>query len=499
MRLNTMRLLPPPGGGPSLSWLRLGTLVLPLLALFLVWRPLLAGDESIFNRDVEDAEMLFFRGDYDKAIERIRVAKDGLRDLHFESVRRRAVNVDVVYLESVLDILKAQVRTGQGYTASAKGLLEQAGKRLYRRAAALAKSGATVDDLAFYNYQLGFIQMCLGEVTLKEAEIEAAISNRETSRRKCIGFFEEGSKLIRGTFRNSGFRDFDLQLRLLNYCELRLAHMMVITGDAGRARTFFDDARELLETDVYWAEQFHPEGKPKTFSNGVGGASKVATPDNKGGGPPTPPGGPAPGPGTAPATPGAADEAVITAFDSNNQQTLDASTNDRHRIRTAIFYIQLLDVQAELELLSGHPFLAEEAASRARDIAEEQCGDSMFHAETLATLSSVCCDCFTEEMELAAKVSSGSVQRSLSTSDVHELAAQTYLADAKEFVEAAERIADSANPAQPIHFQILAVRRKLGKLRNDKSALEALDVRCREMAKLRAEDKPKAGKTDTDE
>jgi len=473
--------------------------LLLLLGLFLAWHPLLAADESIFNRDVKDAEMLFFRGDYDKAIERIRVAKEGLRDLHFESVRRRAANVDVVYLESILDILKAQVRTGQGYMASAKGLLEQAGKRLYRRAALLAKSGATVDDLAFYNYQLGFIQMCLGEVALKEAEIEAAISNRDTSKRKCIGFFEEGSKLIRGTFRNSGFGDFDLQLRLLNYCELRLAHMMVITGDAGRARTFFDDARELLETDVYWAEQFHPEGKPKTFSNGVGGASKVVAPDNKGGGPPPPAGGPAAGPTAAPATPGAAaGEPVTTAFDNNNQQSLDASTIDRHRIRTAIFYIQLLDVQAELELLSGHPLLAEEAASRARDIAEEQCGDSMLHAETLATLSSVCCDCFSEEMELAAKASSGSVQRSRNTTDVYELAAQTYLADAKEFVEAAERIAESANPAQPIHFQILAVRRKLGKLRNDKSALEAIDIRCREMAKLRGEDKPKVGKADVE-
>jgi hypothetical protein len=82
-------------------------------------------------------------------------------------------------------------------------------------------------------------------------------------------------------------------------------------------------------------------------------------------------------------------------------------------------------------------------------------------------------------MELAAKASSGSVQRSRNTTDVYELAAQTYLADAKEFVEAAERIAESANPARPIHFQILAVRRKLGKLRNDKSALEAIDIRCR--------------------
>jgi hypothetical protein len=451
-----------------------------------------AQSASVVKRDMQDAEILFFRGDFDEAVDRIRNARDGLRELHLEAVKSRRVDVDLQYQESVLDTLQAQIRTAQGFHRAARDLLERTEKRLQRRAAALAKGGASVNDLAAYNYQLGFVRLCLGEVALEEAVIDGVIRQTEPSRKKCAPYFEEGDKIIRGTFRQSDYTDFDLQLRLVNYCELRLAHMMIIDGDVRRARTFFDDARELLETDVYWAEQFAPDGQAKVFSNGVGGLAKAAPPAGKGGeaGAPanaasTPPTGTASAAGSRETPP--VQTSLVTATD----QSLDASATDRHRIRTALFYVQLLGVQAELESLAGRPSLAEEAASRARDIAEEQCYNSVVHAHALMSLSNIYCTCFEKEMESATSVDARSNRSMRTTQDVHAIAAQSYLADAKEFIAEAEKIAAKANAAQSIHFKILDVRRRIEKLRNDKSSLKALDDRCRAITDERQDDKPK--------
>jgi hypothetical protein len=459
--------------------------------------PVAAQSQSIVNRDVKDAEMLFFRGDYEQAVDRLREAKEGLREVHADNVKRGQAGVDMIYLESVIDILQGQIRAGQGFHLAAKDLLERASSKLQRRAAMLARRGQTVNDLALYNYQLGFIQLCLGDIALEEAVVDAIIRKKEPNRKRCVPFFEEGMKVIRNTFAQTDFREFDLQLRLLNYCDLRFAHMLVIDGDGRRARTYFDDARELLELDVYWVEQFNPEGTAKTFSNGVGGVSKAAP--QAGGGAP---GSPGPAPPTQGAAPNGANGSPPVEGSSVPPSTLvdiqstslDASVVDRHRIRTAIFYIQLLAVQAELEALNKQIFLAEEAASRARDIAEEQCRGTILHAKTLVNLSNIYCDCHSHERRLASDVAKSASDGTGSAGDVHALAAESYLKDAQEFIEAAGQIVDGVNPAQPINFEIVAVRRKIAELTNDGSALESLDIRCQELAEAKRRDKPSEGK-----
>lgn len=423
---------------------------------------------SRFLHELEDAEILMFRGQYDEAFRRAEYARDSLR---------REGGMEKMLLDAIVDVLQAEVRAAQGYFATAQTLLKRANKTLDQKAAWWAQRGATVNDLKAFNFRRGYVKVLLGDVALAEARIQSILEGRGDVLRRCKPHYEDGIGIMRDTYNKTDGQGLDIQVRLMNRSDLREVLMLILDNDLSRAQSIYDNVeRFIFEKDPEWRRLFHPDGE-------AGAALQANQPAAK-------PGAPAGNQAPAPAAgqpPADAEAATLTG----EQLRLKASQQARNAVRVSLLYIELLSVKAKLYLAKKDLAIAEEAAALARDIAEEKFPEGGSHRIAMLELADVYLACREREAEEARKNRDSVFEFDGKTVNIHTKAAESYLADAEELLSLVEKESVDLNPAQPVHFLAADLRRKIAAVRKDPSGVSAAERELKQLADARKQDKPK--------
>ena len=430
--------------------------------------------KSRFVTEMEDAEVLFFLGSFDEAL---RLCAEAGKAVEAERKGKTVFATgDPLLLESVADVLEAEIRCSQGYLGAATSALESAKKKLTTRAVYWARRGASGNDLKAYNFRLGYIEMCLGDVDLIDARIHGVVTGDQTAIKKCRSHYEEGIKIIRNTYLLTDAKDFDLQKRLMTKCDIRYARLLALDGDILRARSCFNDAEKVVKSDPLWIQQFSPEGQAGAA---LAGASA--------------------GKGTAPVQPtqvqnnaGSQSPQAASTLVNDRGDSLEATNEEREKTRTVLHYLDLLSTQVELNLADKKPVLAEEAAVLARDIAEERFPDAgVFHDATVL-LSRVYCACYEDALRRSREHKDEVVELDGQLVNVYEKAAESYLRDARDLTEQTATAVQEMNASRPIHFAIMEVKKQVAALRKDAAAIASLDAEIQRLSSARKADKPRS-------
>jgi hypothetical protein len=424
---------------------------------------------SRFQHELEDAEILMFRGQYDEAFRRSEYARDSLR---------REGGMEKMLLDAIVDVLQAEIRAAQGYFTTAQTLLKGANKTLDQKAAWWAQRGASVNDLKAFNFRRGYIKLLLGDVALAEARIQSILEDRGDVLRRCKPYYEDGIAIMRDTWSKTDGEGLNVQVRLMHRSDLREVLMLILENDLSRAQSIYDEVeRFIFEKDPEWRRLFHPDGEAGAAlqANQPGGKSNV------------PAGNPSQAAASQPAAPANAEAATLTG----EQLRLKASQQARNAVRVALLYIELLSVKAKLYLAKKDMAVAEEAAALARDIAEEKFPEGGSHRIAMLELADVYLACREREAEEARRNRDAVFEFDGKTVNIHTKAAESYLADAEELLTLVEKESVNLNPSQPVHFLAADLRRKIAAVRKDPSGVSAAERELSRLADARKQDKPK--------
>lgn len=407
-------------------------------------------------QELEDAEILLFQGNYDEAYRRLEHAREAIRA---EVPFHRAL------YEGVVDILQAEGRLPQGYFSTVKKKLDDSVRILTDRAVFFAKQGATQEQLQGYNFKIGYAKLLLGDLAVADARVRSIIDGNNGSQaalKSCRPLYDEGIGFIRGTWNAlpNGSADA-MHARLMHKADLREVMLLVLEGDLSRAEGIFDNVEQFVRTkDEGWIRQFHPDGEAAAGIAAAGGNGAAPGQDEP--------------PALAPARVG-----------------LQATPEQREAIRVALFYIELLAVKARLQLALKNLPIAEEAASLARDIAEERFPRGAAHRTTMLELAEVYLACHAHEVEEAIRNPTDVFTYQGRVVNVHQRAAESYLDDAAELVASVEQEMAQANASQPIHFFAADLRRRIAEVRKDDRAIQDAQRDLKKWADARKQDKPK--------
>jgi hypothetical protein len=424
---------------------------------------------SRFQHELEDAEILMFRGQYDEAFRRSVFARESLG---------REGGMEKMLLDAVVDVIQAEIRAAQGYFSTAQTLLKGANKTLDQKAAWWAQRGATVNDLKSFNFRRGYVKLLLGDVALAEARIQSIVEGRGDVLRRCKPHYKVGIEIMRDTWKKTDGEGIDIQVRLMHRSDLREVLMLVMEQDLSRAQSIYDEVeRFIFEKDLEWRRLFHPDGE-------AGAALQANQPGAK---PSAPTGNPVQTPAPPAAAPSDAEAATLTG----EQLRLKASQQARNAVRVALLYIELLSAKAKLYLAKNDLAVAEEAAALARDIAEERFPEGGSHRVAMLELADVYLASYDHQAEEARRNRDAVFEFDGKTVNVHTKAAESYLADAEELLALVEKESVDLNPSQLVHFLAADLRRKIAVVRKDPDGVTAAERELRRLADARKQDKPK--------
>ena len=452
---------------------------------------------SIFRKEMEDAEVLYFKGDMARALARLKQAR--------EAIKKERKEADPTLMDAQVDIVEAEILGSQGYLGAATARLTSARDDLTKRGIYYAKkSRATADDLARINFLLGYCDLLRGDLSFVQAHIDSVLKGDAIAIKKCRIHYESGMDIIRTTFKSTGFRDYEVQLRLMNKAEFRFVRLLVIDGDLDRATSYLQDAEQLMKDDFVWILEFVPIGR-------AGDAMDKATTRRTTAQSRRPQGGGAQGSGNESEDAkkelerrqrkaGKTDGAAANADEPPQQEDqLRASYLAREAKRAALLYLECLAVKTELYLAKaiGEPSFserAEEAASLARDIAEEKCSGTYHVDRTRLQLAKVYCERHENAIRKSNTEKDDMFDIDGRTTNVHMNAAKTYLDDAREMAELAGERVSKLNPANPLHVELLECELQLASLSKDTSEVERVRRAITQFAEERSQDKPAKSK-----
>lgn len=424
--------------------------------------------KSRFERDLEDAEVLMFKGRYDEAFRRSEYARIALH---------RQGGMEKMLLDSVLDTLQGEIRTAQGYFSTAKRLLRGAEKTLDQKAAWWARRGMTVNDLKHYNFRRGYVNLLLGDVAFAESRIESILGEDDGVLRRCRPYYAKGIEIIRDTWRKTDSEGLEIQVRLFYKAELREVLMLILDDDLERAQSVYDELERFIFTnDLEWQRLFHPDG--------VVGAALAGKGPQMAGPPP-------PGQGQAGSAADASPDSVESSLVTSSQISLKASDQERSAVRVSLLYIDLLSVKSRLYLAMDELPVAEEAAAYARDIAEERFPNGRSHFLTMLDLADVYLACYEQQTVEARHNRDAVFELDGRTLNIHQTAADSYLADVEELVEKVEKESASLNPANPIHFLAADLRRRVAMVKKNPDGIKDAEAVLSRLAEARQQDRPK--------
>jgi hypothetical protein len=319
--------------------------------------------------------------------------------------------------------------------------------------------------------------LLIGDVALSEARVQSILDGRDASLKKCKAHFEDGIQIMRDTWKKTDEEGLDIQVRLMQRSDLREVTMLILDNDLARARSLYDEVeRFMFEKDIEWRRLFHPDGEAgaalqanlqQGVKPGAGGAVPAGTPQ--------------------PAPSVAAESPALTG----EQLRLKASQQARDAVRVAFLYLELLTVKTRLNLADDNLAVAEEAAALARDIAEERFPNGGPHRVSMLELADVYLSCYEHQAEEARRNRDDVFEFNGQPVNVHQKAAESYLADAEELVETVEKESIELNPSQPVHFFAANLRRKIASVRKDPSGMAAAERELNRLADARKQDRPK--------
>ena len=421
--------------------------------------------KSKILHELEDAEILMFRGDYDEAYRRCEHARDAVK---------REGGMNKALLDALVDMIQAEIRLPQGFFSVARSKLERADKTLRAKAAWWAQRGANVNDLRAFNFRWGYAQLLRGDVALTEAKVDALtgkVVDEGNALKKCKPHYKNGIDIIRDTWNKADANDIRVQIRLMHKADLREVVLMALEGDFFRAESVFDEVERFITTqDLMWIRQFHPDAEA-----GAALAAAAAAAGKDG--------------ATAPETP--AGEAIAPVALAPAEMEMKASLKKREAVRVALLYLELLSVKARLNLASGKLPIAEEAAMLARDIAEERFPSGVAYRNASLELAEVYFKCHDHEVDESRRNRGAVFEYGGQTVNVHRKAADSYLADAEELVRETEKAIQGENAAQPIHLLAADLRRRIAEVKKDPRGIQDAERDLRRLADARKLDKPK--------
>ena len=479
----------------------------------------------VYQRELEDAEAQFFKGDLDKSLERMRDARNAVRDARKDAAKGKPT-MDHTVAESIVDIMEAEVRGIQGYLSTAAGKLAGAQKDLNSRARFYAKNPRLPDSgsmLGKINYRLGYCDVLRGDLAFQKAFVDAVTSGDPITLKRCIDPYENGLQIIRNTWNVTDASDLEIQMRLMNKCDFRFVRILIIKGELDRAMAYYQDAEKLMKLDWVWIVNYAPPsliiqalddadrelakikeqkeraarasaGQASTGSQSnedkqtaeeikrekereqlrrlqMAGAYSFSAPTKSG------------------------TSAIKT---SHGDDGLRLSSFERDSTRVAITYMESLSVKSDLNLALAQkeqnptPALekAEQAISAARDLAEDKLPGTPFVDEARLQLARVYCKRYQESLRKSTERPDDVVEIDDQLSNVHKNAATTYLNDAREIVELCEQRVQTLNDAHPLRARLLDVRQQLALLSQDSGAIDAVRIAIARFAEKREEDKP---------
>jgi hypothetical protein len=443
---------------------------------------------SVFRKEMEDAEVLFFKGDTTRALARLKQAR--------EAAKKEKKESDPLVRDALVDIVEAEVLALQGYLGAATSRLISARDDLQKRGLFYASRGADALYLEPINFRIGLCDILRGDFVFVQSYIDDVLQGDALAVRKCREHYESGLGIIRETFKTTDFREYEVQRRLLNRAEFRFARLLIIDGDLDRATSYFQDAEQTMKDDFVWIIEFVPIGRagaslqqarerrPQTAGQSGGGNAPDAAQSaekelerrakrsgkSKDGG-------------------SAGDEPL------EPEERLRSSYYEREAMRCALVYLECLAVKTELNLAKAvnEPLTlerAEEAASLARDIAEEKCPGTYHVDRTQLQLAKVYCERHKQSLSVSKVRTDDTVEVEGKTTNVHANAAKTYLDDAKELVEIAGDKVGKLNLANPLHVYLLDVQKRIASLSDDPSEVDRVQRAIVRYAKDRGADKP---------
>lgn len=456
--------------------------------------------EAFIEKELKDGELHWFRGEYDDALDCLALARA-------TAAVGLPPGVDPLCTAAGLELWEAEIRFEQGFGQVAQGIVKRAKGKLTTRGTQLARAGLSVADLASINYRLGYADLILGDIQLQRALLTYMRDGDRLPLARCLPHYETGVKTIRTTWaaqagRNDTatdlkdsfydpFTDVGRQkiraIRLVHMADLRYARMLAFAGKPQRALSYYNDVkRYLTEHDLLWLIQFNRDGVTSDMvrtSLDINGGEKIASKnknyeksasDIE--------------PGQSPENNDDSQSALLE-FESSTREGPVA----REARRTARQYIELLLTKAELSLDESDRRVneAEEAASRARDVAEEKFPNSPIHAEAITYLARVCLAATVDEAELARKNKADVFIFDGEVLNTHEQASKSYLADAAFLASELLEMSADWNPAQPWQLASTLIELNLAKLRKDPNEIRRLEIKVETVTEAMKNDKPK--------